>query len=424
MSPFRGAARTVSRLKSRLRARTEEDRNIRYITASVAVLGLTQAGTMAYLPIFLARSGASAAQLALLTSAPAVVAVLVLIPAGLFAERFANQVQLRVRFDVVVRTSSLILAVIPFLVPASSIPIVVIILWSVRAIGMAVASLAFMTVMSMAVPPDRRARVNGVRWAMMSIISTVFTAVFGRMLDLIIYPLNYQIVFMVSFVGAAGAVFLFSRIRVPPLDVIPRKPWRAKDLTQGVRSYVHSILESRVFIRYLLSTLMLRVAMSMPAALLTLYWVNELKASDTWIGLRGTVGYASLVIGYLAWGKIASRVKHRRVLYLSTAVLGLYPIGTALIPSAPWMLPVAALWGLSTSGINIVLMDLMLASAPKDRMPRLSSVRNLVANASAVAGPLLGVMLAQATSLRVGLLVIGVIQVLSMATFWLLPKDV
>ena len=105
-------------------------------------------------------------------------------------------------------------------------------------------------------------------------------------------------------------------------------------------------------------------------------------------------------------------------------MLGFYPITSALIPSAPWLLPVAVIGGFASAGVNIGLFDLMLAAVPKDKMPRLSSVLNLVANAAAFIGPMLGVMLSEATSLRTALLVIGTIQLLSTATFALLPSDV
>ncbi len=68
--------------------------------------------------------------------------------------------------------------------------------------------------------------------------------------------------------------------------------------------------------------------MSIP--LFSLYWVNELGASDGWMGLRSTAGYAALVIGYLVWGKIAGRIKHRRVLLISVLLYGLYQISTAM----------------------------------------------------------------------------------------------
>ena len=422
MFPILQGAKT--KLKAKWTPRTVQERNALYLYATTAMMGLEQAGIMTYLPVFLARLDASAEQIGLLTSIPAIVSMIVLIPAGLLAERTTNQVRLRGRSGFLMRSSFLLMSIAPWVFTASAIPSVAIVLWSLRALGFAVANSAWMTVMTDAIPARQRPRLNSIRWAMLSVVSAVLAAVFGGMLDVIVFPLNYQVLFLISFAGALLNLYFFSRIQVPPLQTKPKGEWHIGNLGQGIRSYLSSITECREFVRFLLATTSFRIAVNMSIPLFSLYWVNELQASDSWIGLRGTAGYAALVIGYLMWGKMAHRVKHRRVLLISVLLYGLYPISTALIPSTPWLLPVAVIWGVALSGVDMGLFDLMLAAAPKDKMPRLSSVLNLVSNAAAFIGPMLGVMLSNATSVRTALLVIGAIQLLSTITFRLLPSDV
>ena len=412
------------KLKAKWTPRTVQERNALYLYATTAMMGLEQAGIMTYLPVFLARLDASAEQIGLLTSIPAIVSTIVLIPAGLLAERIPNQVRLRGRSAFLMRLSFLLMAIAPWIFAASTIPSVAIVLWSLRALGLAVANSAWMTVMTDAIPARQRRRLNSIRWATLSVVSAILAAVFGAMLDMIVFPLNYQVLFLVSFAGALLNLYFFSRIQVPPLQTKPKGEWRIGNLGQGMRSYLSSITESREFVRFLLATTPFRLVFSMSIPLFSLYWVNELQATDSWIGLQGTAGYATLVIAYLMWGKMAHRVKHRRVLLISVLLYGLYQISTAMIPSAPWLLPVAVIWGVALSGVDMGLFDLMLAAAPKDKMPRLSSVLNLVSNAAAFIGPVLGVMLSNATSVRTALLVIGAMQLFSTITFCLLPSDV
>ncbi|MCG2767331.1 MAG: MFS transporter [Anaerolineae bacterium] len=422
MSPILQRAKT--KLKAKWTPRTVQERNALYLYATTAMMGLEQAGIMTYMPVFLARLDASAEQIGLLTSIPAIVSMIVLIPAGLLAERIPNQVQLRGHSGFLMRSSFLLMSIAPWVFAASAIPSVAIVLWSLRALGFAVANSAWMTVMTDAIPARQRPRLNSIRWAMLSVVSAVLAAVFGGMLDVIVFPLNYQVLFLISFAGALLNLYFFSRIQVPPLQTKPKGEWHIGNLGQGIRSYLSSITECREFVRFLLATTAFRIAVNMSIPLFSLYWVNELQATDSWIGLRSTAGYTALVIGYLTWGRIAGRIKHRRVLLISVLLYGLYPISTALIPSTPWLLPVAVIWGVALSGVDMGLFDLMLAAAPKDKMPRLSSVLNLVSNAAAFIGPMLGVMLSNATSVRTALLVIGAIQLLSTITFRLLPSDV
>ena len=132
----------------------------------------------------------------------------------------------------------------------------------------------------------------------------------------------------------------------------------------------------------------------------------------------------ALVIGYLAWGRLVQRVQHRKMLCLSVGLLALYPISTALIPSALWLPAVALVWGIAASGVDIGLFDLMLAAAPRDRMPRLASLLKLAVSAASFVGPLLGVALSEATSVRTALIIVGVIQLVTVIGFRLLPGDV
>ena len=424
-STFRGRG---ARLRAMWAAPTPADRNVRWLYASTAMAGIEMAGIMAYLPVYLARLGGSTAQVSLLTSAPAIVSIFVLIPGGLLTERFPDTVRLRVRAVLLYRLLFVVLILAPSFIESSLLVSVAIVLWALRAIGLAVSMPAWMTAVSDAIPPHRRARVNGVRWALLSLVSALLSALFGWMLDRIRFPLNYQILFFLSLLGGLLELYFFSRLKVSPLEVKPRAPSAlgslVAQLRTSVRSYVSSIAECRDFTRYLLATLAFRATLNMPAALFSLYWVNELKASDSWIGLRGTAGYGALVVGYIAWGRLAHRIKHRRVLTVSALLLALYPIATGLIRSASWLPAVAVIWGLAASGVDIGLFDLMLEAVPKDRMPRMSSILNLVGSAAAFLGPLMGAALSQATSLGTALLVVGALQLLSIVTFRMLPSDV
>ena len=423
-----GASKGLRALAARTRRRwaglSVEERNALYLYAGSASFGPIQAGIGAYLAVFLARLGASAQQIGLLSSVPAIAGMIMLIPAGFVAERVRDQVRLRTLSTVVMRSTPLLLAIAPLVFALSSIPNVAVGLMALQAAALAIAMPAFMTVMSDAVAPQHRSRVNGTRWALLNGVSAVLAPFFGRMLDVVEFPLNYQILFLFSAIGGIGNVYFFSRIKVPPLEVREREPWRPGRLREGLRSYISSIRGERKFVLLLLGTVAFRVALNMPAPLYSLYWVKELGVSDGLIGFRETAAYSALVVGYLVWGRWSPRKQPRTQLTAGVLLLGLYSIATGLIPGAVWIVPIAVIWGLATPGVHIALFNIMLASAPKEKMPRLSTVLNLVANATASVGPLLGVALSQTTSIRTALLVIGGLTILSTIPFRVVPSEV
>ena len=175
---------------------------------------------------------------------------------------------------------------------------------------------------------------------------------------------------------------------------------------------------------FLGATIAYRIALNFPVALFSLYWVNVLGVHDTLIGLRGTVGNAALVIGYIYWGRSANRLTHRKVLFIAAIAYALYPVATAFSPSGVWLLPAAALWGLAASGLDIGLFDLMLSAWPTKRQPLFAAAHSMVVNAVVFMAPLLGAALANKTSLATVLVVAGIAQVVTTIPFLKLPKDV
>lgn len=404
-----------------MQPRDQEERNIRLLYLNTAMVGVAAGGIMAFLPVFLARLGANSTMISWLTSGPALVAVVFLIPGAIIAEHNANQVKVRVTWVSVVLLGYLLCALAPFVVPIAYLPIVLIFLWTFKVLAEAVTIPAWTAVMARAVSPQRRAQLNGTRWALMSLVMAVSSAFFGWMLDRVVFPFNYQLVFFISFAVAVLDPLFFAHVKIPPNEVL-RKSSNI-GLLKWVKTYLGPVFHSKPFITYLMATFLYRIALNLPVPLLTLFWVNTLKAPDTLIGIRGTVGYSALVVGYMLWGRFANRLGHRRVLYISTLGLAFYPILTGMLPSAIWMLPVALLWGLTAAGIDVALFDMMLGAVGQDREPLFAAFWSIEANLCIFIGPLVGAALANALNLQQALIIGGVLQLVTTLPFLMLPRE-
>jgi DHA2 family multidrug resistance protein-like MFS transporter len=129
-------------------------------------------------------------------------------------------------------------------------------------------------------------------------------------------------------------------------------------------------------------------------------------------------------VGYIFWGRSANKIGHRQVLFLAALGSALYPILTGLSPSAWWLLPAAAIWGLTAAGIDIGLFDMMLAYVPERRQPLFTAVWSMVTNGAIFIGPQLGAILSDATSLSMALIIAGIAQMIATIPFIALPRDV
>jgi MFS family permease len=410
--------------------RTDEDRNARLLYLNTASIGVASGGLISFLPVFMARLGASSTLVSLLTSAPALLAVFMLMPGAMIAERSNDQVKVRVRYAYLVLVGYLLCALAPWVVPIEWLPVALIFVWALKTFPEAVGIPAWTSVVARAVSPRRRAEMNGIRWALLSMVMAVSSAFFGWLLDQIVFPLNYQIVFFISFASGALDPFFFSKIVVSPLERAPEDTdaaTRRRGILAAPRrlvDYWRPVLQHKPFMAFMAATIIYRVALNLPVALYSLYWVNVLKVPDTLIGLRGTVGNAALVIGYIYWGRSANRLTHRKVLFITALGYALYPILTALVPSGIWLLPVAALWGLMAAGIDIGLFDLMLSTWPNKRQPLFAAAWSMAVNGVVFVAPLIGAALANRTTLGTALVVAGAAQMLTTIPFLKLPKDV
>ncbi len=396
--------------------------NYRNLLLSGVWFGPVDGGIFNYLPVFLARLGASPSIVSLLTSGQSLLGIFSFIPGGAYAERHRDLVKLFVRAGLIARLNYLLIALLPFFLAPAYIPLGAVILWSLMAIPNAIHIPAWTTFMQQAIPPARRARLNGTRWALLSLTSGICIALFGLLLDRTAFPFGYQIVFVISFIAGVINLYYFSRVRVPPF-VPPGIENRAGlSMLARLAAFLHPFAESRPFVRYSIVSITYRLALALPAGLFSIFWVRELSATNTWIGLRGTAGYAALVVGYWLWGRVTNRIGHRTLLLVCGAGLALYPALTALAPTPVWLLPAAVLWGFTAAGIDIGLFDMLLAACPEGKQPRFAAASNVITSIAMSAGPLLGAALAQGLGTRSALFIVGGVQIAATASFLLLPN--
>jgi MFS family permease len=374
-----------------------EERNIRNLMAQTACAGLVQGGITTFLPVMLARLGASAVTVSALSSGLALTSIAMALPAGPIVDRQRELVGWSSRYFYAVRGLFLLIAAAAFL-PAPWAAYACVALWSLHGIPAAIGNNAWYGVLAEAVSPRRRPAINGARWALLGLVSAICVAVFGRTLDLIAFPLGYQVVFLVSAVGGALGIWFYSRIEIPPKE--PKATTAPGGWRRKLGGILDPLREGGDFLHYTIGTSVLRLGLNLPIGLFSLFWVNELHATDTWIGLRSTVGNVALTGGYYAWGRLAGRLGHRRTLGFAALGLAFYPALTAAAPTVEWLLPAALIWGLFASGIDMSLFEGLLEVCPADRRAEFVAVNTFVANLILFGAPLLGAAMAEVMGIR------------------------
>jgi MFS family permease len=393
-----------------------ENRNIVYFTIDTALQGLMMGGIFGFLSVFVVRLGASNLMVSLLTSLPALVMTFSSIPAGRIVERQHDLVRYTNRIRIFHRASFLLIAMLPFFVNKALVAIIVVI-WAIKSIPATLLESSWMAVVADVIPPERRARVNGTRWAILSVVTAASTAAFGYILDRLPFPLNYQIVFFVSFVGGMAGIYFFGQLRIPENIPPEREKSAVIPFKQRVRSYMHAMNEP-AFVKYEIAATVLRFGVNLPAALYTIYWIRTLGASDLWIGWQATAGKLALVAGYIVWGRLISRKGYRTPLLICVTLLGLYPVLTGLAKDQLWLPFIAVAQGFFVTGVDISFFDTLLAVSPTKGRPSFIALNTMLANLTLFFAPLVGNFLADQVGIPVVFFIAGGFHVLTAVLFW------
>lgn len=395
-------------------------RNIRLLYFDMSWQGLITAGIGTFIAVFLVRLDASPLLLSLLTALPALVTIVLSVPLMPLIERRGDLVRVVTVTRIGSRACFLLIALVPFVFTGDRRTLIapaVVALWGLSAVFSSATTPAFTAVLAEVVPPRDRPRVNGGRWAAYSLVTAVCVALLGQVLDLVSFPENFQLVFAISFLAGFISLAAFDRIKMPRQGSGAAKP-RQVNLLTYFADLGRSSLKEPAFAAFLLTTFVYRLGLSLPIALYPLYWVNNVGASNAWIGYTTTASYGTLVVAYFLWGRYAPRIGSRRVLLIASFGLSFYPLLTPLVREPIWLIPVAIVNGIFAAGIDISFFEGLLEASPPEHRASFAAVNASVANLAIFVGPILGTALAGWFGIRPGFVIAGTFCLVGTALFY------
>lgn len=407
-------------LSDKLRTPTSlYERNARYVMIDGIGVGLVT-GVATFLSVFLTRLGASNILVGLLTAMPAVTGVLISIPLGHFLGSRRNPVVWYARSRVWVLSSYALTGLVPFFFPADTTIWAIIVIWAVATVPQTMTNILFTLVMTAVAGPSRRLSLMSRRWATLGITNAVSVAMVGLTLDLLNFPINYQLVFICSFVGGLISYNFSTNIvlpeeRIAKAEASPNLPWHA-----SARRMARLFVGNEAFSRFVASQFVFRLGMAMAIPLFPLYWVRTVGASDSSIGLISTVQSSVLLVAYSLWIAVARRRGEGFVLIICAFGLALYPLVTALTTQVWPLLIYAAMAGLFIAGSDLVIFDVAAATAPAEARGAAIGVYHTSNYVATFIAPLIGTAAAQQVGIGTMLMVAAALRLAGGVMFLLL----
>lgn len=384
-----------------LRPGSREQINQRNVLIDGIGVGIT-AGVGSFLSVFLVRLGASPFLVGLLTAMPALTGMLLSIPVGEFLSRRPNVVPWFARARFLVLSCYVLTGLVPFLIHTRQ-PEAIILIWALATLPQTVVSVGFTVVMGGVAGPAGRFTLMSRRWSILGLTNSLTVVIVGQLLNWFAFPLNYQVIFIGSAIGALISIIFSSSLKLPPQEV----PQQQTRLIEGLRRHGGAIRRNKPFLNFLIAQFVFRWGMALALPLLPLYWVRAVGATDAQISAINSANTFVLMISYFFWTNVSARKGERIVLLLSAFGVSLYPMLTAFTTS-PGVLPIwAAIAGFFVGGTDLVFFDVVLATCPKENQATYIGIYQTTVQMSTFLAPLFGTALSQ---------VVGLVPILILAT--------
>ena len=406
--------------------------NFRHFYLDILWWGILAGSTIAFVSVYLVRLGASTFQLALLAAGPALINLFFSIPAGHWLK---NRDLKKTTFwtSILFRGEYLLLIFLPNLLPSESIQIwTVILIYLIAAIPGTILAISFNALFAELVEPAWRPYVVGRRNAVLALSITVTSLVVSYLLEEIAFPLNYQVVFGIGFIGAA--LSSWNLFKLKPADSprtngntaindragmlmqrdgdVVRRPaglrflarlepsrWLRLDLVRGPFGY------------FLAAYLLFYIAQYLPTPLFPVYLVDRLGISESVISIGGALFYLGVMVVSLALDRLSDRYERKSMLTFGVIAYAVFPITISLFGSVGGVLIAHAMGGLAWGFAGTSTLNNLMDRVPEDDRPAHMALNHIVMNVGILAGSFLGPVLGDMVGIQTAILAAGVLRV-------------
>jgi len=341
-----------------------------------------------FIGIFAVKLGASDFQVGLLSSGPALVSLLSMIPGGRFIDGQSHKRDTVSKFILLHRLFYLFLATIPFFTNDRRAWLLVFAL-AIMNIPASIANIGWQAFISKVVPMNRRAEAFASRSRLMNIAGTLMVLVAGRLIDVVGFPLGYQVTFACAFVLSLGELWVLSHVDEDESVGVDAKRGgfaSAKDAVRDILTHDH-------FVRYTLASMVFYLCWQAPWPLFTLYQVKVLGANNMWVSILNLTNTGGTLLGYGFWAKRCNRYGNLNTLFLSSLGIFIVPVAYAVSKSLATVAAFNLLSGAVFSGVNLALFNQLLEVTPDKNKATYIAYYTTAVNGAAIVAPMLGVTL-------------------------------
>jgi len=381
------------------------DRNIRLLQFEIAFAAVMGA-VVTFHSAFIIRLGGSDALVALLSALPALAAAIFSLPTARFLQTRAKRKPWIFGSLMIVRVGTGLIGVIPLFLQVNTAAFLV--AWVVVLQFPAILfTNGFQALLADLIPERRRAAIFARRSIINSIGVVIVSALAGYWLDHVAFPTNYELMYIFAFIATLGSAYFLQQLVVPD-----RPGMTTLELPKLARA---DKPPAKVSLRGPLGRMLFNLGVYyfgiyFVSSLFNIYYIEQLKASDLWLGINTAAGSLGVVGGYLVWPRLLRNRQFMWALRRASLLTWTFPVFIALIPNLYFILFVNFMVNMFHPGVELSSLNILMKIGGGETRPVTMSWYNTALFGVAFVSPLLGTLFASLVSIPAALIVSGVLR--------------
>lgn len=373
-----------------------QKRNFRYVQIDAVGVSISNVAAP-FLPVFLTRLGATNLQVGLLSSMPGITGVLLAILVGRFLQARRDIVPWYSLSRLLVISCYALTGLLTIVLSPEHVVVATLVIWALATLPQTALAVAFSVVMNAVAGPQGRYALLSRRWTIFGLTSVVMTFLVTRVIDRVEFPRNYELMFLGLSLGGLVSFYFSRRIKIPPQT--PPGLSASNSAWESARKYLAMIRSTPAFVSFASKRFVYLSALAFSQPILPLYFVREVKATDSQIGTITMSMTLVMLAGYFLWPWASHKFGGRFVLLATTLGMVFYPTLTAATPRVEWIILYAAIAGLFQAGLDLVFFDELMKTVPPEYSATFVSLAQSMQYLSVILAPLIGTWLANSIGL-------------------------
>ncbi|MGB9679962.1 MAG: MFS transporter [Thermoanaerobacteraceae bacterium] len=370
---------------------------------------------MPFIGIYAIKLGANDFEVSLLNSLPALMVVLGVIPVTILISKLKDVHKFSYIILFFARSFYFLIALVPFLHKEIQ-PVILVLLVGIMNLPSMAVGMCWQSFMSDLIPPEYRSKVFADRNFWTTVLGTLVVLVTGWLLDIIVFPLSYQLIFSVAFIFGIIETYYYSRF------YIVKRNHEVKEKINFADAF-KKMLKSKKFIHFNITSFLYFFVWMMAWPIFTVYKVNTLNANNAWMSIFTIVSSIGSIIAFYRWADLSNKKGNGFSVALSALLIGFIPIMWATAKNLYIGAVFDFLGGIAVGGYNMLLLNWLLELLPdSDEKMSYLGLFTLITQIAAFIAPMFGMWLYVKMSYVPFMILTGILRILVSILYFIVAK--